>query len=174
MTRTEDNTPIEIDRYTNEADIWRDAWRIADPGASNPVAVARTLFRASSFLLHDIGTDAVRKHPALRLIAAQLASLYNVNADGGGGLDSNDSAFISEVESMVHKLDTRVDVCLKCGAYNDFPCRDKGAQAFRLMDHEGRSQTQDRDFTNHDKVEGQQTVKRGPGFPPSPIRKDQR
>ncbi len=141
-----------IPSYSDEETIWREAWRIADPGASNPVAVARTLFKASSFLLHEIGTDGVRKHPALRIIAAQLASLYNVNADGGGGFNGNDSAFISEVESMVHKLDTRADVCLKCGAYNDFPCRDKEAVGFRLMDHDGRTQTVDRDFTDHDKV----------------------
>src|SRR5580765_4876953 len=94
-----------IEEYTSEADIYRDAWRIADPGASNPVAVARTLFRASSVLLHDIGTDGVKKHPALRLIAAQLASLYSVNADGGGGLSGEDVAFIGKVQGVVLRLD---------------------------------------------------------------------
>ncbi len=138
--------------YTNEADIWRDAWRIADPGAANPVAVARTLFAASAFLLHSIGTDAVKNHPALRLIAAQLASLYNVNADGGGGLGDEDSAFITSVKSMVDKLERFQDVCLTCGAFGAHPCKDKGAQAFQLMDHDGRTHTVDRDFTDYSKV----------------------
>ena len=71
-----------IQHYNNEADIWRDAWRIADPGAANPVAVARTLFAASSFLLHKTGTDGVRKHPALRVIAGQLSFLYGVDRLG--------------------------------------------------------------------------------------------
>jgi len=93
------------DGKVNEEQIYRDAWRIADPGASNPVAVARTLFRASSVLLHDIGTDGVKKHPALRLIAAQLASLYSVNADGGGGLSGEDVAFIGKVQGVVLRLD---------------------------------------------------------------------
>lgn len=135
--------------YTSEEEIWHDAWRIADPGASNPVAVARSLFAASAFLLHDLGTDAVRHHPALRLIAAQLSSLYNVDAIGG----SPDGApFIDAVKSMTDKLERFSDVCLRCGAFNDFPCRDKGEQAFRLMDHDGRPQTQARDFTAYNKV----------------------
>ena len=71
-----------IQHYNNEADIWRDAWRIADPGAANPVAVARTLFKASAFLLHKIGTDGVKTHPALRVIAGQISSLYRVDAFG--------------------------------------------------------------------------------------------
>jgi hypothetical protein len=94
-----------IQDYRNEADIWRDAWRIADPGASNPVAVARTLFAGSAFMIRQTGTDGVRKHPALRLIAAQLASLYNVNSDGGGGLSGNDSLFINQVEAVIKRLD---------------------------------------------------------------------
>ena len=49
------------------------AWRIADPGASNPVAVAGTLAQASSALLRKIGTDGVKKYPALRVIAGQLS-----------------------------------------------------------------------------------------------------
>jgi hypothetical protein len=138
--------------YTNEADIWRDAWRIADPGAANPVAVARTLFAASAFLLHDIGTDGVKNHPALRLIAAQLASLYNVNADGGGGLGDEESAFITSVKSMVDKLDRFSDVCLKCGAFADFPCRDAG---HFVPDHDGRPYSQKRNFSINDEVAGQ-------------------
>jgi hypothetical protein len=135
-----------IEEYTNEADIWRDAWRIADPGAANPVAVARTLFRASAFLLHDIGTDAMRKHPALRIIAGQLSYLYSV---GSLGADMQD---YDKVKEIVGKLDNYSDVCLKCGAYNDFPCRDKGSRTFRLVDHDGRPHTQDRDFTDYSKV----------------------
>src|SRR6478736_2067234 len=94
-----------VQHYNDEAEIWRDAWRIADPGASNPVAVARTLFAASAYLNTMFGTDAVRKHPALRLIAAQLASLYNVNSDGGGGLSGDDALFINQVEAVVKRLD---------------------------------------------------------------------
>lgn len=90
-------------RDVDEEAIYRDAWRIADPGASNPVAVAGTLAQASSALLHHIGTDGVRKHPALRLMAAQLASLYNVNSDGGGGLGGNDNDFIELVKKEVDR-----------------------------------------------------------------------
>jgi hypothetical protein len=93
----------------DEAAIYRDAWRIADPGASNPVAVAGTLASASAVLLHHIGTDGVRNHPALRLMAAQLASLYNVNADGGGGTDE-DSKFIEQVKAVVDSLDRGDDL----------------------------------------------------------------
>lgn len=71
-----------VDGKVNEEAIYRDAWRIADPGAANPVAVAATLAAASSALLHEIGTDGVRKHPALKVIAGQLAMLYNVNSIG--------------------------------------------------------------------------------------------
>lgn len=70
------------DGIVDEEAIYRDAWNIADPGASNPVAVAGTLAKASSVLLHEIGTDGVRKHPALRVMAGQLAMLYNVNSVG--------------------------------------------------------------------------------------------
>lgn len=76
-----------IDGKVNENAIWRDAWRIADPGASNPVAVAGTLAQASSALLRKIGTDGVKKHPALRVMAGQLSSLYNVNAIGADYAD---------------------------------------------------------------------------------------
>lgn len=65
-----------------EQQIYRDAWRIADPGACNPVAVAGTLARASAALLHRLGTNGVRKHPALRVMAAQLAMLYDVDSIG--------------------------------------------------------------------------------------------
>lgn len=62
-----------------EREIYRDAWRIAEPGASNPVAVAGTLADASAALLHRIGTDGVRRHPALRVMAGQLGFLYGVS-----------------------------------------------------------------------------------------------
>lgn len=94
---------LQIEYYKDEADIWRDAWRIADPGASNPVAVARTLFKASAFLMHKLeDTASVKKHPALRLIAAQLASLYNVDSDGGS---SDDAMFINIVGHVNESLD---------------------------------------------------------------------
>jgi hypothetical protein len=96
-----------IQNYTDEAEIWRDAWRIADPGAANPVAVARTLFAASAFLDHQIGTDGVRKHPALRLIAAQLASLYSVNADGGGMGDDDDFISIVQREAKAQEAEAQ-------------------------------------------------------------------
>jgi hypothetical protein len=94
---------LQIEYYTDEADIWRDAWRIADPGAVNPVAVARTLFKASAFLMHKVeDTASVKKHPALRLIAAQLASLYNVDSDGGSCYDA---LFINIVGHVNESLD---------------------------------------------------------------------
>jgi hypothetical protein len=96
-----------IPHYSDEATIWRAAWHIAEPGASNPVAVARTLYAASAFLLHDIGTDGVRKHPALRLIAAQLSYLYNVDALGGS---PDDTPFINQVKSVVNSLDAGKDL----------------------------------------------------------------
>jgi len=82
-----DNRYINEDGTIDEAAIYRDAWRIADPGASNPVAVAGTLAKASAALLRQIGTDDVRKHPALRVMAGQLAMLYNVNSIGADGED---------------------------------------------------------------------------------------
>ena len=135
-----------VQDYKNEVEIWRDAWRIADPGAANPVAVARTLFAASAFLLHDIGTDGVQKHPALRVIAGQLSSMYSVDSAGA------DLADYDRVQTMVDKLEHHSDVCLTCGAYNDFPCIDEGAAGFRLMDHNGRPHTQERDFGDYSKV----------------------
>jgi hypothetical protein len=75
------NFKRHAEEYTEEQ-IYRDAWSIADPGATNPVAVAGTLARASSALLREIGTDGVKRHPALRVMAGQLAMLYNVNSIG--------------------------------------------------------------------------------------------
>jgi hypothetical protein len=53
---------------------------------------------------------------------------------------------------MVDKLDRYQDVCLRCGAYNDFPCKE--ADIFTL-DHEGRPKTQERDFSNYGRKVGQ-------------------
>ena len=62
----------------NEDQAYRDAARIGQ-GASNPVAIAGTLHVHSRALLHAQGTDAVRRHPALRVIAAQLGYLYGIS-----------------------------------------------------------------------------------------------
>jgi hypothetical protein len=61
---------------TAEDQAWADAYRVNFPGASNPVAVASALARNSAALLHEIGTDGIREHPALRAIAGHLAFLY--------------------------------------------------------------------------------------------------
>ena len=87
--------------------IWRDAWRIADPGASNPVAVAGTLAAASSALLRELGTASIRKHPALRVMAGQLASLYNVNSIGADVEDYD------KVKTYVDELDKAEDLTEK-------------------------------------------------------------
>jgi hypothetical protein len=70
-------------REITEDDVYADAWRIADPGTVNPVAVARTLAEASKVIMRTAGsTTAVRDHPALRVIAGQLAMLYSVDRSG--------------------------------------------------------------------------------------------
>lgn len=95
------------DAKPNEAAIYRDAWRIADPGASNPVAVAATLASISSVLVHKIGTDGVRRHPALRVIAGQLAMLYNVDAIGPSIED------LDTVKEYVDRLNAAEDLTEK-------------------------------------------------------------
>lgn len=48
-------------------------------GASNPIPVAMSLYEHSLALLRESqSTDTVRKDPALRMIAHQLAHLYGV------------------------------------------------------------------------------------------------
>lgn len=75
-------------RQVTEDDVYADAWRIADPGAVNPLAVARTLTDASRVIMRVHGsTDAVRTHPALRVIAGQLAMLYGVDSFGASIAD---------------------------------------------------------------------------------------
>lgn len=142
------------DGKVNEKAIYRDAWRIAEPGAANPVAVARTLHLASAALLHDIGTDIVKKHPALRLMAGQLSYLFNVSALGA---DEEDYA---KVKTVLNKIESgAVDICFVCGAYNDFPCIDqhKNSHGGKLnqTDHARRPNTMprrmDRDFRMENK-----------------------
>jgi hypothetical protein len=95
-----------IQNYKDEAEIWRDAWRIAEPGAANPIAVARTLFAASAFLMREIkDTDGVRKHPALRVMAGQLSSLYNVDSVGADRDDYSRVHFVVDVLDTGHSLD---------------------------------------------------------------------
>lgn len=66
-----------------EKDVYRDAWRIAEPGAVNPLAVSASLMRGTRVIMdvyHD--TSAVRQHPALKVIAGQLAMLFDVDSSG--------------------------------------------------------------------------------------------
>lgn len=71
-----------MSEYTSEYEIYRDAWRIADPGAVNAAAVANSLAKGSHFLVHRIGSEGVRNHPALKVMAAQLAMLFDVTKFG--------------------------------------------------------------------------------------------
>ncbi len=77
MTETQ---PTELARLEDAA--WADAYRIAWVGAANPAAAASSLARHSHALAHEIGTAAARKHPALRAMAGQLASLFSVDSLG--------------------------------------------------------------------------------------------
>lgn len=144
-----DKARMNAMRYTDEADIWRDAWRIVDPGAANPTAVANNLAKASSFIIHRDGTAAARKHPALRLMCGQLASLFNVDACGGP------ADIYDRVKSAVHNLDRFPDVCLTCGTFGDFPCRDQHDNAHggksNQTDHVNRPHTMERNFTDYSK-----------------------
>jgi hypothetical protein len=70
-------------RDATEDDVYADAWRIAEPGAVNPLAVARTLAEASKVIMNvHHSSEAVRTHPALRVIAGQLAMLFSVDRSG--------------------------------------------------------------------------------------------
>jgi hypothetical protein len=101
-----DNKYVGDDGKVDEASIYKDAWRIADPGAANPIAVARTLFYASSALLRDIGTEGVEKHPALRVMAGQLASLYDVNSIGADVFDYDRTEAIAKYLEIGQNLQT--------------------------------------------------------------------
>lgn len=92
------------DGEVDEKSIYQDALRIADPGAANPIAVARTLHLASAALLHGIGTDGVENHPALRVMAGQLAFLYGVSALGA------DMEDYEKVKSYVDALNKAEDL----------------------------------------------------------------
>jgi hypothetical protein len=92
------------DGKVDEEQIYRDAWRIADPGASNPVAVAATLAKASSALLHEIGTDGVLKHPACKVMAGQLSSLFRVGILGAEIEDYD------KVKKVVDSLDSGLSI----------------------------------------------------------------
>jgi hypothetical protein len=56
--------------------VWRHAYFIAYVGASNPVAVARTLMEDTAELRRT-GLD-VKRHVALRAMAGHLAYLYGI------------------------------------------------------------------------------------------------
>lgn len=62
-------TPEDIQRNKDAAMIQR--------GACNPVAILGTMHR-HALHLNQRGTDAVRNDPAMRLMAHQLAFLFNV------------------------------------------------------------------------------------------------
>jgi hypothetical protein len=53
---------MSADLAAIEDTTWRDAYRIAWVGASNPAAAAAALGRHSAALTHEIGTAAARKH----------------------------------------------------------------------------------------------------------------
>jgi hypothetical protein len=135
---------IHIDKYTEEAQVWWDAWRIADPGAANPVAVARTLFKASAFLLPKIGAHGVKKHPALRVIAGQLATLYDVDSVGPSeeDLDKTQHEYTQQKPSK----DGRTDICPLCLSYGESPCKERPSGGPLLIDHAGRPHTMDRNY----------------------------
>jgi DNA-directed RNA polymerase subunit M/transcription elongation factor TFIIS len=50
-------------------------------------------------------------------------------------------------------MSDKIDVCPRCGAYNDFPCRAKQSNKFVGRDHIGRPHTMDRDYTNYENYE---------------------
>lgn len=69
---------VKVD-LTSEQDkeLWRDAYRMAWVGASNPLACAAALLKHSKRLMDELqDTRAVLQHPALQAMAGQLASLY--------------------------------------------------------------------------------------------------
>lgn len=77
------NAATLAQRDVTEDDVYADAWRIADPGAVNPVAVAVALAESAKVIMHLTGdTQTVRNHPALKVIAAQLAMLFDVDKFG--------------------------------------------------------------------------------------------
>ena len=127
----------------DEAQIWWDAWRIANPGAANPVAVAGTLAAASGALLRTIGTEGVRKHPALRVMAGQLSYLFNVDNLGPSTDDLNKvQTEFSEQEAL-----RATDVCPFCRAWGDNPCRTRPLDEIATEDHPDRPRNIKRDYS---------------------------
>jgi hypothetical protein len=135
----EDGRPDRVD----EAQIWWDAYRIADPGASNPVAVAGTLAAASGALLRNISQDDVKKHPALRVMAGQLAYLYGVGKDGPSSADMNEVDQKFKAQERMRST----DVCPFCQVWGENPCRMRPDYAIASGDHDGRPTTIERDYS---------------------------
>jgi hypothetical protein len=139
---------LVVEGYTDEAQIWWDAWNIADPGAANPVAVARTLFKASAFLNHRIGTEATKKHPALRVIAGQLAHLYRVDSIGPSEQDLETTQH--EYNSQKLAKAGRIDICPVCLSHGEVPCKERPSGEFMSSDHSGRPHTVARDYASYE------------------------
>jgi hypothetical protein len=139
---------LVVEQYTDEAQIWWDAWNIAEPGAANPVAVARTLFKASAFLNHRIGTEATKKHPALRVIAGQLAHLYRVDSIG----PSEEDLGKTQHEYTMQRLQRagHIDICPVCQSSSDIPCKERPSGEFMSSDHAGRPSTMARDYASYE------------------------
>lgn len=142
MSPQDENMVVE--KFTDEAQIWWAAWEIADPGAANPTAVARTLFKASAFLNGKIGTDATKKHPALRVIAGQLASLFDVDSIGPSVEDLDKTQ--REYRAQKAAKAPAVDICPVCQSRGDVPCKERPSGEYVREDHHSRPHTVDRDF----------------------------
>jgi hypothetical protein len=62
-----------------EEQAFKDAYHIAWPGAVNPTAIAHTLAKDSGPMVRFLGTSGACNHPALQVIAGQLAYLYHLS-----------------------------------------------------------------------------------------------
>jgi hypothetical protein len=74
---------FDVDKL-DKRNPYYDAVAIVDPGASNPSGVIRSMNRALDIVWWESrekgdGTDYLRKHPALRLMAYQLAYLLGLD-----------------------------------------------------------------------------------------------
>jgi hypothetical protein len=81
----------------NEDDLWREAHRIAWVGASNPAVAAASLGRWTQIVIRAVGTADARKHPALRVMAGQVAFLF------GQALGADDKS-ADELEKNCRRL----------------------------------------------------------------------